>query len=131
MVVAELHDQHAEVAEQLDALELVRQHRGGLERENHRDLLLGLGAFEVGVAPDLDEMLRVALDQCLRGGNVGHGLLERAVGAAQRGLQRGDAGIGKRLEPLRVLELASDGFERIAIEHEGIAVDVGAVHSSC
>src|SRR6185437_15993421 len=69
--------------------------------------------------------------QRLRGRDIRNGFLERAIGAAQRGLQRGDAGIGERLESLRVLELESDGFERVAIEHEGVAIEVGAVQRGC
>ena len=125
-VVIELHDPHAELAEQFDPLDFVFEHGGGLERINDAELLLFLRALEIGRGAHLEEEIGPFLHQLLGRGDVHYRGLEISHRAAQRRFQRRHAGLANHpgdVVLIRPSEQAADRGEGVAVENERIAVN--------
>jgi hypothetical protein len=120
-VVIQLHHAHPQLAEQFDALDLVLEHGGGLERIDHPELLLFLRAVEIGSSSDLEKEIGPFLHQLLGCGDVGDRFLETSHRSAERRFERRHAGLADH--PRDVLLIgssveAADRSERVRVQNK-------------
>ena len=130
-VVGQLHDAHAEVGEQRDALDPAAQHLGVLEAVDHADLAGLARRIDVGRFVDLAQRRGPGADEGVPAGDVGHGRLE-GLGAAghmaERDVDGGEAG-GLRIGQRAAVDMPAGAAvgHRLAVAGVGRGADVGVV----